>query len=113
MELLPRFGKLKGLTPKGSKTIEILGFDRRGDLDRTRALAWRSVQRLLVSFDDACATGDWIKALEAQHDLCRQPHSSVLSVLINILDKPGGALLVQEPRCGAILAAYPEIRDWV
>lgn len=113
LAFLPRSGKLAGRTPKGDKTIKILGFDRRGNLDSTRSFAWRSMQRCLVSFDEACRSGDTVRALEAQRDLCLHPHASLLSLLIEILDKPGGALLVQEPRCAAILGAYPEIRGWV
>jgi uncharacterized protein (TIGR02646 family) len=109
----PRYGKLVGRTPKGAATIEVLGFDRRGDLDATRLWAWRSVQRCLVDFHEACAGGDTVRSLEVQRDLCKHPHASLLSLLIEILQKPGGALLVAEKRCPAIIAAYPEIRDWV
>lgn len=113
LDFLPRSGKLEGRTPKGDETISILGFDRRGELDNTRAFAFRNVQRLIVNYEEACAKDDGTRALEIQHDLCCHPHASLLSVLVEILGKPGGTLLVQEPRCAAILAAYPQIRSWV
>ena len=109
----PRSGKLLGRTPRGNATIEVLGFDRRGNLDNTRALAWRAVQRYLVSYDEACAAGDAVRASEIERDLRKQQHASLLSMLIEILGMPGGALLVAERRCSTILAAYPEIRGWV
>jgi energy-coupling factor transporter ATP-binding protein EcfA2 len=37
---------------------------------------------------------------------------TVLSRLFG-LERPGGAILVQEKRCGAILEAHPEIRSWL
>lgn len=113
LTLAPRTGKLEGRTPKGQSTIRVLGFDRRGHLDQRRAMTWRSVQRLLVDFDDSATRGDFRAALAAQKDLCHYPHASVLNVLIETLAKPRGALLVQEKRCEDILARYPEIRDWV
>ena len=113
IEFSPRSGKLSGRTPKGNTTIAVLGFDRRGNLDNTRLFAWGSVQRCLVSYDEACTEGNSVRALEVQRDLCQHPHASLLSLLIEVLEKPGGALLVAERRCGPILAAYPEIRSWV
>ncbi|MEO5727790.1 MAG: HNH endonuclease [Byssovorax sp.] len=113
IEFSPRSGKLSGCTPKGNTTIDVLGFDRRGNLDKTRLFAWRSVQRCLVSYDEACTEGNWVRALEVQRDLCQHPHASLLSLLIEVLGKPGGALLVAERRCGPILAAYPEIGTWI
>jgi uncharacterized protein (TIGR02646 family) len=112
LQFTPHDGKLVGCTPKGEKTIQILGFDQRGDLDRTRASAFRMAQRLIVDYGDACAKDDSARAREAQRDLCCQPHASVLSALIEILESPGGALFIDE-RCAAVLAAYPEIRSWV
>lgn len=113
LTLAPNTGKLMARSAKGETTIQVLGFDRRGHLDKNRAMAWRSVQRLLVDFDDSIRRGDSRAAIEAQKDLCHHPHASVLPVLIETLAKPGGDLLVQEKRCAAILDQYPEIRDWL
>lgn len=113
LTLAPYTGKLEARTSKGESTIQVLGFDRRGHLDKTRAMRWRSVQRVLVDFDDAVLRGDSRAAIEAQKDLCHYPHASVLNVLIETLAKPGGALLVQEKRCAGIIERYPEIRGWV
>ncbi len=113
IEFSPRSGKLSGRTLKGDTTIDVLGFNRRGNLDNTRLLAWRSVQRCLVSYDEACTEGNSVRALEVQRDLCQHPHASLLSLLIEVLEKPGGALLVAERRCGPILAVYPEIKSWI
>jgi uncharacterized protein (TIGR02646 family) len=112
LQFTPADGKVLGCTPKGEETVKVLGFDRRGNLDGTRKWAWRNVQRLIVDYADACAANDDARALAAQHDLCRHPHGSLLGVLVDVIGKPGGNLLVQEPRCAAILAAYPEIRSW-
>lgn len=112
LQFTPHDGKLVGCTPKGEKTIQILGFDRRGDLDSTRAFAFRNVQRLIIDYGDACAKDDSARALEAQRDLCCHPHASVLSALIELLESPGGARFVAS-RCADVLAAYPEVRSWV
>ena len=58
IEFSPRSGKLSGRTPKGDTTIDVLGFDRRGNLDKTRLFAWRSVQCCLVSYYEACTEGN-------------------------------------------------------
>jgi uncharacterized protein (TIGR02646 family) len=113
LSFAPRSGKLLGRTPRGAKTIEILGFDRRGNLDKTRSLAWSAVQRCLVSYDEARRASDMVRASEVERDLRKQQHASLLAMLIEVLEKPGGALLVTETRCSAILAAYPEVRGWV
>jgi uncharacterized protein (TIGR02646 family) len=112
LQFTPTDGKVVGCTPKGDETVRVLGFDRRGNLDGTRKSAWRNAQRLLVDYADACVADDTARALAAQHDLCRDPHGSLLGVLIEFLDSPALASLVPEPRCAAILAAHPEIRSW-
>lgn len=71
------------------------------------------MQRCLVSYDEARKASDMVRASEVERDPRKQQHASLLSMLIEVLKKPGGALLVTETRCGAILTAYPEIRDWV
>lgn len=113
LQFTPTDGKLVGCTRKGEETVKVLGFDRRGNLDATRKLAWRNVQRLIADYADARVAGDAERALAAKNDLCSHPHGSLLGVLIDVLGKPGGNLLVQAPHCGAILAAHPEIRSWL
>jgi uncharacterized protein (TIGR02646 family) len=112
LQFTPRDGKIVGCTPKGEETVKVLGFDRRGELDKTRASAFRAIQRLVVYFAEACVKGDHARALKIQHDLCCHPHASVLSALIDLLESPGGAPFV-DADCAAVLAAYPEIRSWV
>ncbi|MFS8064844.1 MAG: hypothetical protein ACMG6S_00605 [Byssovorax sp.] len=109
----PLSGKVTGLTAKGSRTIKVLGFDRRGYLEKSRSSAWRAIQHYLVSYDEACTEGDEVRAMVVKTDLCQYPHASLLSLLIEVLEKPGGALLVAERRCGPILATYPEIKSWI
>jgi len=109
----PADGKVVGCTRKGAETVKVLGFDRRGNLDATRRSAWRNVQRLIVDYGEACAADDAGRALAAQHDLCCHPHASLLAVLVDVIDRPGGNLIVREPRCAGIVATYPEIRGWV
>src|SRR5262249_18195858 len=112
LSFTPHDGRLVGRTSKGNKTIEVLGFDRRRNLDRTRSAAWRAVQTPLLAHEAACAKGDSTQAIEAQRDLCCHPHASLLSVLIELLESPGGATFV-DPRCAAVIQNHPEIRRWV
>jgi uncharacterized protein (TIGR02646 family) len=108
----PHDGRLVGITPKGDKTVQVLGFDRRKNLDRTRAAAWRAVQRLVLDHDDACVKGDTTRAIEAQRDLCSHPHASLLAVLVELSTSRRGVACI-DPRCAAAIADHPEMRSWV
>jgi uncharacterized protein (TIGR02646 family) len=85
LQLSPREGKLVGVTPKGVGTIDVFGFEERGELDKARAAAWRGVQGLLVLVDEAFARGDrpWLE--ELRRDLSRDPLASLLALLIAAL----------------------------
>ena len=69
------------------------------------------MQRFLVLYAEARANGDGACAVEIQQELCCHPHASLLSVLVELLETPGGALFV-DPRCASVLASHPEIRSW-
>jgi len=111
LEFTPTTGKYVHRTKKGEETISALGFDRRGDLDRSRHDVFVAVQALIVSFAKACDRHDDPRALYAQRAICRHPLASVLSTLMDFLDSPRAALLIDHD-CIAAVAAYPEIRDW-
>lgn len=111
LQFTPSSGKLIGLTDKGKWTVRILGFDRRGNLDRDRLDAWKGLQNNIVQYAAACSRGDGGVALYTQRTICRHPLASMLHTLFDLLDSPRGAELV-DPDCRAAIQAHPEIRGW-
>ena len=111
LELTPTTGKYVHRTKKGEATISVIGFNRRGTLDRSRQDAWRGVQALIVEYAKACDRDDAALALYAQRVLCRHPCGSVLLTLIDLLGSPTGAALIAAD-CIAAIDGHPEIRDW-
>ncbi|WP_437312441.1 hypothetical protein [Sorangium sp. So ce385] len=111
LELSPTTGKLLGKTPKGEKTRIVLGFHKRGYLDEARRDAFRAIQKLVAAYAEACQGGDAEEARACQRLICRHPLASTLSTLLQLLDSPRGASLI-DPRCRAAVEAHPEIRTW-
>ncbi len=111
LQFTPSSGKLVGLTDKGTWTVRVLGFDRRGNLDRNRLDAWKGLQNNIIQYAAACTRGDDAVALYTQRVICRYPMASMLRTLFDLLDSPRGAELV-DPDCLAAIQAHPEIRDW-
>jgi len=52
-----------------------------------------------------------VRALEAQHILCRVPHVSVFVDLLSVARTPVAAKYIA-PACLDALAAYPDIATW-
>ncbi|MCC6556822.1 MAG: hypothetical protein IT372_28025 [Polyangiaceae bacterium] len=104
-------GKLVGLTQKGSETIRVLGFERRGNLDRERHAAWRGVQALILQYAACCRAGDSDLALYLQRCICRHPLAGALLTLRDLLDTPAGASRLDQEIVAAI-EAHPEILTW-
>jgi len=111
LALSPTTGKLVGKTSKGEQTIDVLGFHKRGGLDKARRDAFRAIQQLVVDYAAQCACGNAEEALVIQGLICRHTLASALCDLLQLLDSPGGALLIR-PDCRAAIEAHPEIRHW-
>jgi uncharacterized protein (TIGR02646 family) len=112
LEFTPATGKLVGRTARGEKTIEVLGFERRGELDRARRDAWVGIPVMLAAFAACCARGDTGGALAIQRFICRLPFAGALRWLLDLLATPRGAELVPSEVLAA-LDACPEIRHWL
>lgn len=111
LEFSPTTGKLVGMTSKGEKTVETLGFDRRGRLDSMRRNAWNKLQELLVRFAAHSARGDGARALLVQRVICQEPFAAALGALIRYAEDPRRRDQVH-PECLEAIERFPEIRDW-
>ena len=111
LEFSPTTGKIEGTTLKGRETVRVLGFDRRGSLDRARQDAWNGLQELLIRYAAHCKSGDDALALTVQGLICRHPFAAALRFLLGIVDNPRGRALVH-PACVAVLEGHPEVRCW-
>lgn len=112
LELSPTTGKLLGKTPKGEKTRIVLGFHKRGYLDEARRDAFRGIQKLVIDYAAQCKRGDAEEALVCQRLICRHPLASALLTLLQLLDSPRGASLIDQ-RCCTAIEVHPEIRTWL
>lgn len=110
LELSPTTGKYVHRTKKGAETISALGFDRRGDLDRSRHDVFVAVQARIVSYAKACERHDDPRAPYVQLAICRHPLARILSTLMDCLDSPRATLLLDHD-CIAAIAAYPQIHN--
>lgn len=111
LELSPTTGKLIGVTRKGEKTVETLGFDRRGYLDRARRDAWHGLQELIARWAAHCERDDAEAAVGVQRLICRHPFAAALQTLLRFADDPRRRAALR-PECLAAIERYPEIRGW-
>ena len=99
------------MTSKGQHTIRVLGFDRRGNLDRRRRDAWLGLQELVIRWATCCERNDAEGALGVQRVICRHPFAAALETLLRSLDEPARRALVI-PECLLAIERFPEIRHW-
>lgn len=111
LEFSPTTGKLAGLTPKGAKTVETLGFERRGDLDKARKNAWDGLQSLIVWYGIHCKNGEAWRALQTQRTICQHVFATALGTLLQCARDPRLRSLLH-PECVSVVERHPEILDW-
>lgn len=111
LDFSPTTGKLIGVTSKGQHTIRVLGFDRRGNLDRRRRDAWLGLQELVIRWATYCERNDAEGALGVQRVICGHPFAAALETLLRSLDEPARRALVI-PECLQAIERFPEIRHW-
>jgi len=111
LDFSPSTGKLTGVTPKGKATIEALGFDQRGNLDRARRGVWDGLEGLIVWYGVHRANDDAESALRVEQTIRRYPFASVLSILVACAADPSWRALLY-PACVAVIESHSEIRSW-
>jgi uncharacterized protein (TIGR02646 family) len=96
---------------KGRNSIEVFGLGR-DLLEKGRKNAWVALPALLLRYGEARSRGDTSLADEVERAIREYPFASVFVWFISIASGPAAARFIDE-RCLAVLANYPDIKNWL
>ncbi len=110
LQLAPSRGIYEPLSPRGSERVTAYDLNR-DYLQRERMRVFTNLKSHVENYDAAAARGELERATEIKTQIPREPHASMLVVLVELADSPAAELLLRAT-CREAIARRPEIRSW-